>query len=165
MTGLPPYYSVELSCAFSTLSRHKIIQGFGEEIVVSEGLGDVRAQAHHHMRRFSSSVRNQLQFEQRCWDGGAYYKAKLPSTLTYVRIKKKKFQSKKKLPTVLQINRVYDFVQVYPNYSQGIAWSDSWPIVGHLLCRQIINISLTLRWRNGQYLVWNVSRCIGQVAV
>lgn len=52
---------------------------------------------------------------------GAYYKAKLPSTLTYVRVKKKKFQSKKKLPTVLQINRVYDFVQVYPNYSQEIA--------------------------------------------
>lgn len=124
------------------------IQGFGEEIVVSEGLGDVRAQAHHHMCRFSSSVRNQLQFEQRCWDGGAYYKAKLPSTLTYVRIKKKKFQSKKKLPTVLQINRVYDFVQVYPNYSQEIAWSDL-----------LDKICLHSKYTEATTIMWNLLHC------
>ena len=29
-----------------------------------------------------------------------------------------------KLLTVLQINRVYNFVWVYPKYKQGIAWSD-----------------------------------------
>ena len=116
---LPTIRSKELPRVFLTRALHRCVamrfEGLLSRVVCARKL-IIRAE-----NSFSVGKLTAVSSETSMWRSVLQRKA----TVNFnVREDEEVLVQSQKLLTVLQINRVYNFVWVYPKYKQGIAWSD-----------------------------------------